>query len=236
MKRTLLVLAILGCATAGGRALPTCPRPTAISRIGGSTLDEIENELNRRGPQIKSSGRRHPGATQMQFTTKIGYAEARRPLLRRIGHRHGQGQGHPAEMATLQDGRTGCPADLGHAVLRHQAPRGKPRGDRQEPCARSGAGAEGASAASATARSPPKRPRPITAKILARHDRAQQEFDRVEGMNFESRIMRLLALPAGAHRGRPPAGLMHAAVRPRRASSAGWSTTSCTGRRSARRG
>ena len=32
----------------------------------------------------------------------------------------------------------------------------------------------------------------ITAAILAKHDRAQVQFDRVEGVNFESRILRLM--------------------------------------------
>ncbi|TJW42616.1 MAG: DUF922 domain-containing protein, partial [Mesorhizobium sp.] len=32
----------------------------------------------------------------------------------------------------------------------------------------------------------------ITAAMLAKHDRAQVQFDRVEGVNFESRILRLL--------------------------------------------
>jgi predicted secreted Zn-dependent protease len=31
-----------------------------------------------------------------------------------------------------------------------------------------------------------------TTRILALHDRAQKEFDRVEGINFESRMIRLL--------------------------------------------
>jgi predicted secreted Zn-dependent protease len=32
----------------------------------------------------------------------------------------------------------------------------------------------------------------VSAKILAKHDREQDRFDRVEGINFESRILRLL--------------------------------------------
>ncbi|TIO99636.1 MAG: peptidase, partial [Mesorhizobium sp.] len=32
----------------------------------------------------------------------------------------------------------------------------------------------------------------ISAAILAKHDRAQVQFDRVESVNFESRIIRLL--------------------------------------------
>ncbi len=32
----------------------------------------------------------------------------------------------------------------------------------------------------------------VTTKTFAKHDRAQSEFDRVEALNFESRIIRLL--------------------------------------------
>ena len=32
----------------------------------------------------------------------------------------------------------------------------------------------------------------ITARLLEKHDKAQLEFDRIEGKNFESRILRLL--------------------------------------------
>ena len=32
----------------------------------------------------------------------------------------------------------------------------------------------------------------VTAKVLAKHDAAQAEFDRIEGINFDSRMMRLL--------------------------------------------
>jgi len=34
--------------------------------------------------------------------------------------------------------------------------------------------------------------RQISERVLAQHDRNQAEFDRVEGMNFENRIIRLL--------------------------------------------
>ena len=32
----------------------------------------------------------------------------------------------------------------------------------------------------------------VTQRIMAKHDRAQDEFDRVEGINFENRILRLM--------------------------------------------
>ena len=37
-------------------------------------------------------------------------------------------------------------------------------------------------------------------RIFAQHQRAQREFDRVEGINFESRIMRLLRYRLNASR------------------------------------
>ena len=43
--------------------------------IGGSTLDEIESELAKRGPRVRDSGRRHPGVTQMEFKSRIGFGE-----------------------------------------------------------------------------------------------------------------------------------------------------------------
>ena len=33
--------------------------------VGGTTLEQLEAELSLRGPQVSSTGRRHPGATQM---------------------------------------------------------------------------------------------------------------------------------------------------------------------------
>ena len=45
--------------------------------IGGRNLDEIQTELDKRGPKLNSTGRRHPGATEMEFKTKIQYGESR---------------------------------------------------------------------------------------------------------------------------------------------------------------
>jgi len=43
--------------------------------IGGTTLQEIEAELKRRGPKLNGTGNRHPGATRMEFTTRVTYGE-----------------------------------------------------------------------------------------------------------------------------------------------------------------
>ena len=44
--------------------------------IGGSTLDEIQGELTRRGPRVASTGRRHPGATALTFTSRFSFEQS----------------------------------------------------------------------------------------------------------------------------------------------------------------
>jgi predicted secreted Zn-dependent protease len=190
MKLFLLALSML--------AIPTCPSAAAsLSKtysyfsIGGTTLDQIESELNSRGPQVKSTGRRHPGATRMEFTTKLGYsekngycriAEARVSVKAKVILPKWRQRGR-AE----QDVRMVWDA-LSSDIKRHEESHvviAKTHAreieqklkalDRQKSCAEA---AEKAKAAAA--------------KILARHDRAQEQFDRVEGINFENRLLRLL--------------------------------------------
>jgi predicted secreted Zn-dependent protease len=122
---------------------------------------------------------------------------------------------------------------LGHARRRHPPPRGGhiviARNHAREleqalrqihaPARLRGRGREGAGA---------------SRRDAGRHDEAQIRFDRIEAVNFESRMLRLLnyrlqrmedgCLPIALNR-----------VRPRRASSAGWWRRSCTGTRCVRR-
>jgi predicted secreted Zn-dependent protease len=159
--------------------------------IGGSTLEEIENELTLRGPQVKSTGKRHPGATQMEFTSRLTYAE-----------KNGR--------CWIADAKVNMRAKV---TLPRWKPRAKTDGDvrliwetlasdikrheeshiviarnyareleqslkairRQKTCA--------AVAAKAQA---------VQTSVLARHDAAQDRFDKIEGMNFEKRILGLL--------------------------------------------
>ena len=74
MIRTLLAASLLGL-TALPAPAESLSKTYSYFSVGGTTLDELEDQLNRRGPQVKTTGRRHPGATQMQFNTRLGYAE-----------------------------------------------------------------------------------------------------------------------------------------------------------------
>ena len=159
--------------------------------IGGLTLEEIEVELNTRGPKVSSTGRRHPGATQMEFTTRLGYANsdsgcsvvktqvtvAAKVILPRWRHR------------ARADGDTRMIWDtLSSDIKRHEESHVVIARNhaRELETALKGIGRQKDCETAAN------RAKAITAEVLERHDEAQDRFDRIEGINFESRIMRLL--------------------------------------------
>ncbi|RVA73652.1 DUF922 domain-containing protein, partial [Mesorhizobium sp. M7A.F.Ca.US.006.04.2.1] len=79
-KQSLGVKQSLACAlllaiTSHPAAAANLVKTYSYFAIGGSTLDDIEAQLSKRGPEVKSTGTRHPGATQMAFTTRISYAQ-----------------------------------------------------------------------------------------------------------------------------------------------------------------
>ncbi|MBX3596388.1 MAG: DUF922 domain-containing protein [Rhizobiaceae bacterium] len=51
----------------------TVSRSYSYFTIGGATPAELESEMSRLGPQIKGSAYRHPGATRMEFASRVGY-------------------------------------------------------------------------------------------------------------------------------------------------------------------
>ncbi|WP_189644343.1 DUF922 domain-containing protein [Mesorhizobium sp. M9A.F.Ca.ET.002.03.1.2] len=159
--------------------------------IGGRTLDDIGTQLTKRGPQVKSTGMRHPGATQMAFTTRVSYAQksnscgiADANVIVKV-------------KVILPEWRRPRKADVGVRLFwdtlsadikRHE--------DRHVEIAKNHAreleDALKATYPQKTCDMAKARAAEITAAILAKHDRAQVQFDRVETINFESRILRLL--------------------------------------------
>lgn len=182
----LLAFSVAAPATAAGVS-----RTYSYFAIGGVTLTEIERQLHERGPRLQSTGRRHPGATNMEFTTRIDYAEAGghcRVANARVGvkaevflprwrDRRRAGQ----QVRLIWD-------TLSRDIKRHEESHlsiAKNHARRLEDALKSlGRGrsctelAHGAEAA--------------RARILAEHDAAQDRFDRIEAINFERRILRLL--------------------------------------------
>ena len=82
MKRTTLTLTFLAPVLMAAGVLPAASadisRSYSYFSIGGKTLGEIEEQLRSRGPEVQSTGQRHPGATRMEFKTKITYEEDER--------------------------------------------------------------------------------------------------------------------------------------------------------------
>lgn len=190
MIRILLAASLVGLTMLPSAAESLTKTYTYFS-VGGRTLDELEDQLNRRGPQVKSTGRRHPGATRMQFNTRLGYAEKNgscrvteadvtvnaKVILPRWRQRGKAEQ----DVRVIWDTLSG---DIKRHEEQHvqiaqdharQLERKLLRLGRQKNCA------VAAEKAKATAD-----------KVLAEHDRAQARFDEIEAANFEKRMLKLL--------------------------------------------
>lgn len=190
MKRTLLAATIFACMVLPANAASLSKTYSYFS-IGGNTLDEIESDLARRGPHVRASNKRHPGATQMEFTTRLSYKQGSGTCKIVDAHvtvkakvilpRWRRSRKAEQDVRLIWDTLS---ADIkrheeSHVVIAKNHAREMEQAlkamDRQKSC-----------------RTAADKAKEVTAKILAKHDRAQMDFDRVEGKNFESRIMRLL--------------------------------------------
>jgi predicted secreted Zn-dependent protease len=159
--------------------------------VGGSSLDSIEAQLSENGPQVKSTGSRHPGATQMAFTTRVSYAQSARSCrivdaavtvkVKVILPRWHRPRKSEADVRLFWDTLS---ADIKRHEERH-VEIAKNYGRELEDTLKAEFPRKDCDAAKTRAAQ-------ITAAVLARHDRAQLQFDRVESINFESRILRLL--------------------------------------------
>lgn len=190
MKRYLLCALLLA-----GAAYPASAanlvKTYSYFAIGGSTLEDIEAQLSEHGPEVKSTGMRHPGATRMAFTTRISYAQSANSC------RIADAVVTIKVKVILPEWRRPRKADadvrlfwdtLAADIRRHEERHveiAKNHGRELEDALKASYPEKTCEAAKVKAAA-------ITASILARHDRDQVRFDRVESVNFESRILRLL--------------------------------------------
>jgi predicted secreted Zn-dependent protease len=191
MRSAALTLALALVLTALPAEAASVIRTYNYFPIGGSTLAEIETELSRRGPQLYGEGRRHPGATRMEFTSRVGYAQTEK------GCRIAEARVTLKARVILPRWRKRSSADvdtrliwdtLASDIRRHE--------ESHIVIARNHAmmleKALMAIAPRPDCRQTQARAREVTAEILARHDEEQARFDRIESINFENRLMRLL--------------------------------------------
>jgi predicted secreted Zn-dependent protease len=176
------------CQVAGAT---TVERSFSYFTIGGQTLSEIEEELNRRGPRVETTDRRHPGATRMQFVTRVSYGEQSGTC--------GVIEANVSLSAEMILPRWRVPRDpdmetriiwdtLAADIRRHE--------EAHVVIARNHA-RELEQALGRVTRQPDcevaaDKVAQVTADVLRRHEEAQAQFDRIEAVNFERRLLRLL--------------------------------------------
>lgn len=159
--------------------------------IGGRTAAEIDRELAKHGPMAKSTGARHPGTTEIRFGGEISnieeggrcrvrdvkvtaYAKITLPRWKNRATAN-------REMALLWD-------TLSADIKRHE--------ERHAEIARNHARTlearlSGLPSATTCAKLKQEIAR-VTDRSSAEHDADQARFDRVEAINFERRLTRLL--------------------------------------------
>ncbi len=160
--------------------------------VGGRTPEEIETDLNRKGPRVGSTGGwRHPSATQTELTPRITYARGNRGCV------ISKASVNVQTKIILPRWRSRASADSGTRlywdtlsvdIQRHEETHvmiARNHARDLELALRNIGWQRDCKVAAAKAKA-------VSKRIFAQHDRAQREFDRVEGMTFESRITRLL--------------------------------------------
>lgn len=157
--------------------------------IGGVTLEEIERELQRRGPHLQSTGLRHPGATRMEFITNVTYNERRgfcsvvkatvTLKATMILPRWSKRRSADSDTRFIWD-------VLASDIRRHEESHitiARNHARELEQALENIYNYRGCAAAR-------KKAGAVSDALLARHDRAQLEFDRIESVNFETRLLR----------------------------------------------
>jgi len=188
---------ILAALIVAGMIIPTAASAEALSlsysyfTIGGATPMEIESEMSRLGPEIKGSAYRHPGATRMEFSSRIGYRQEDSKCrivsaqvdikAKVILPRWKRPRSADAAARVFWDVLS---ADIvrheeSHLVIARNHARSLERQLKRLPsqkdCDKLGQQAE-----------------KLKEKVMADHDREQQRFDLIEGRNLEKRLVNKL--------------------------------------------
>lgn len=189
LKRILAPITALAIGISAAGAA-TVSRTYSYFSIGGGTLDEIEAELGKFGPRVESSGQRHPGATQMKFSMHVSYGEDEKRC------RIAKGTVSVKATVILPKWRRPKRADsdvrliwdtLSSDIKRHEESHiiiAKNHARELEDAL--------PSIVAPTCKEAAEEAKAMMAKVLAKLEKAQNDFDKVEAINFERRLIRLL--------------------------------------------
>lgn len=190
LRPLMLLLAMTAAATPSAAETITNKTFSYFS-VGGRTAAELDEELSKRGPKMKNTGSRHPGATRIRFGGSVTYVRRGRKchvgeakvtlttniILPRWKHRRSATQSLAIVWDTLasdikrHEERHAEIARIHARELERRLKALRPNTD----CNRLQAQVD-----------------KVTAEVVEAHDRDQARFDRVESYNFNERMMRLL--------------------------------------------
>lgn len=173
------------------RAETAIDQKTTYFNIAGRTAEELDRELERRGPHTSNTGARHPGATRIKFGGDVTYSQAggrcsiqtaRVELsIRIILPRWTNRRKAPGDLGLLWD-------TIARDIKRHE--------ERHAEIARQHARALdqalkalGSRASCAQLQAEVDE---VSREALDAHAEDQARFDRIEAINFDRRMVRLL--------------------------------------------
>lgn len=191
IAKTLLLLLMISATTATARAETLTNKTFSYFSVGGKTAAELDDELSKRGPKMKNTGSRHPGATRIRFGGSVTYVKrggkcyvgdakvtlSTNIILPRWKHRRTAGKSLALIWDTLS-------SDIKRHEERHaEIARNHARDlEKQLKALRPDKDCD---------RLQEKVDR-VTAAAVEAHDKDQARFDRVESHNFNERMLRLL--------------------------------------------
>lgn len=176
---------------------PVITKTYSYFSIGGRTAEDLDAELERRGPLTRSTGFRHPGATEIRFGGEVTYLESDGKCA--IGGAKVTLKTHI--ILPRWTNRKRAPDTLGLIwdtlsadIKRHE--------ERHAEIARTHARRLERTllelSPSRTCAALEKRVADISQKMIEAHDAEQVRFDRIESKNFDARMMRLMKYRTGA--------------------------------------
>lgn len=172
-------------------AEPIITKTYSYFRIGGKTAEDLDRELEKRGPLTHNTGSRHPGATEIKFGGEVTYVEK--------GSRCSIGNVKVTLRTKIVlpqwSNRRRATGDLGFIwdtlsadIKRHEERHAEIARNHARELERDLHNLEPTRGCDALE----KQVAQLTQKSLAAHDRDQLRFDQVEAANFDARLTRLL--------------------------------------------
>lgn len=191
VRRLFGAILLLCVIPATAIAEPIINKTYSYFRIGGRTAEDLDKELENRGPLTRATGHRHPGATEIKFGGDVTYVESggrcsvggARVTLRThlILPRWGNRSRAATDLGLIWD-------TLSKDIKRHE--------ERHAEIARTNARQLErellALAPNKTCDALERQVAETTRRVLEAHDREQLRFDQIEAANFDARMMRLL--------------------------------------------